>query len=280
MNASTHPAYEVPRPVTGFASVVLCDNPGTMELEGTNTWILRAPEAEGCVVVDPGPADAPAHTAAVVAAASAGGGRVETILVTHRHQDHTGGIDALARRTGAPVRAWAGAHCRDAAPLRDREVILAAGLRFTVLHTPGHTADSVSLTVEERDGPDRGRLERAIATGDTVLGRGTTVLDATDGSLREYLDSLDLLIDEGTGCVMLPGHGPEQADLVAVAQEYKRHREQRLVEIRRVLDELGLPPAAADPMAVVAKVYAGVDRALWPAARLSVEAQLAYLAGR
>lgn len=286
MSTSAHPAYEVPRPVTGFASVVLCRNPGTMELEGTNTWLLRAPGVDRCVVVDPGPADAPDHTAAVVAASLADGGRVEAILVTHRHRDHTGGIDALAARTGAPVRAWSGELCRDAAPLRDREVVAAAGLRITVVHTPGHTADSVSLLVEQAQPvpqhAERGPTApgRALLTGDTILGRGTTVLDPTDGNLREYLDSLDLLIREGVGCAMLPGHGPEHADAVAVAQDYRRHRERRLIEIRRALDELGLPPAAADPVAVVAKVYADVDRALWPAARMSVEAQLNYLAGR
>ncbi|MFD1505410.1 MBL fold metallo-hydrolase [Georgenia yuyongxinii] len=286
MNTPTHPAYEVPRAVTGFASVVLCHNPGAMELEGTNTWILRAPGVDGCVVVDPGPADAPAHTAAVTAACSTDGGRVEALLVTHRHHDHTGGLDALAARTGAPVRAWSSDFCRGAAPLRDREVVQAAGLRITVLHTPGHTADSISLLVEHQPPASKhtphlaAPPERALLTGDTVLGRGTTVLDPADGSLAQYMDSLNLLIDQGRDGVMLPGHGPERPDVVAVAREYRRHREQRLVEIRRALDELGLPPTAADPMAVVAKVYADVDRALWAAARMSVEAQLDYLAGR
>ncbi|SIR95216.1 MBL fold metallo-hydrolase [Williamsia sterculiae] len=268
-----HPAYEVLRPVTSFAGVVLCHNPGTMELDGTNTWILRAPGSESCVVVDPGPKGHKKHIAAVAAA-----GPVETVVITHRHRDHTGGIDRLAARTGAPVRAWSRKYCRDAEPLRDREVIEAAGLRITVFHTPGHTADSISLLVEHGDAENHGS-ERAMLTGDTILGRGTTVLDPGDGGLRDYLHSLNRLIVEGDDCVLLPGHGPDHPELIPVARFYKAHREDRIDQIRDALEHLGVGPAKAKPMRVVRTVYADVDKKLWPAARMSVRAQLDYLAG-
>lgn len=260
-----HPAYGVLREVTPFASVLLCDNPGVMELDGTNTWILRAPGSTECVVVDPGP---PRHKKHVKKVAAQPG--IALTLITHRHFDHTGAIDALAKRTGAPTRARLRSHCRDAAPLRDREVIEIAGLRITVLFTPGHTGDSVSYLVEH-DG------QRAILTGDTILGSGTTVIDPSDGSLLDYMGSLNRLIVDGAEAALLPAHGPDHPTLEPVARFYKAHREERIDQIQAALDEMGVSAKKAKPMKVVRKVYADVDKKLWPAARMSVKAQLEYL---
>ncbi|MFG3703107.1 MBL fold metallo-hydrolase, partial [Micromonospora sp. NPDC047620] len=85
----THPAYGQLRPVTGTASVLLADNPNQMTLEGTNTWILRAPDRSDCVVIDPGPKDK-AHSEAIARATD---GNIALTLITHHHHDHTGGID-------------------------------------------------------------------------------------------------------------------------------------------------------------------------------------------
>ena len=262
----SHPAYGVPRAVTPFASVVLCDNAGVMELDGTNTWVLRAPGSPTAVVVDPGPPRAKRHLRRVAEAS----GDVELTLVTHRHHDHTGALRRWWKQTGSSTRAHSETFTRAAPRLRDREVIEAAGLTITALHTPGHTADSMSFLVEWES-------QRAILTGDTILGHGTTVLDPADGGLADYFSSLNKLIVEAADATLLPGHGPDHARLDPVARFYKAHREQRLDQIRQALDDLKLSPHEAKPMKVVAAVYRDVDKKLWPAARMSVKAQLEYL---
>lgn len=173
------------RRITRLASVLRAENPSPMTLEGTNSWLLRAPGADGVVVVDPGP-DLDEHVRALAAA-----GPVELVLITHRHGDHTDAIDALHALTGAPVRAALPEHCRDAPPLIDGQRITAAGVGIEVLATPGHTSDSLSFRVldDETPAPEgsggSGQPVSPILTGDTVLGRGTTMLDHPDGTLRD-----------------------------------------------------------------------------------------------
>jgi glyoxylase-like metal-dependent hydrolase (beta-lactamase superfamily II) len=253
----SHPLYERPRPVSPYASVLLARNPSPMTLDGTNTWLLRAPGSQSCLVVDPGPED-PEHLRAVVAAA----GEVAEILLTHGHLDHSAGAAALRALTRAPVRALDPAQRLGGEGLGEGDVVAAAGVEVRVLATPGHTADSLCFAVGD-----------AVLTGDTVLGRGTTVVAHPDGRLADYLDSLRRLNDLGTRTV-LPGHGPELPDLAAITSAYLAHREERLDQIRAALDQLG-PDAAA--MDVVRVVYADVDPVLWPAAEQSVRAQLEYL---
>jgi glyoxylase-like metal-dependent hydrolase (beta-lactamase superfamily II) len=111
-----------------------------------------------------------------------------------------------------------------------------------------------------------------VLTGDTVLGRGTTVVAHPDGALAPYLDSLRRIVALG-GMTLLPGHGPVRADAAALATEYLAHREARLAQVRAAV-----AAGAATAPEVVRVVYADVDEALWPAAELSVRAQLDYLA--
>ena len=255
----SHPAYGRLRRVTDSASVLLADNPGLMTLEGTNTWVLSAPGSNEIVVVDPGPDDAE-HVRRLAEFTN-----VALVLISHRHGDHTGAIEQFVEVTGAPVRAVDTEHIRGGqSPLTDGEVIRAAGLQITVLATPGHTADSVSFLVDD-----------AVLTADTVLGRGTTVIDTTDGSLRDYLESLRRL--RGLGArVVLPGHGPELPGIADVADMYLAHREERLNQVRGALKALGEDASARQ---IVEHVYTDVDEALWDAAEWSVQAQLDYLRG-
>ncbi len=118
-------------------------------------------------------------------------------------------------------------------------------------------------------------LEDAVLTADTVLGRGTTVMDKEDGNLTAYLESLHRLRGLGARAV-LPGHGPELPDLEAVAQGYLAHRQERLEQVRAALRELGEDAGARQ---VVEHVYTDVDEKLWDAAEWSVQVQPDHLRG-
>ncbi len=153
-----------------------------MTLDGTNTWLIAEPGSPAAVVVDPGPDDE-GHLRRVRALAAAAGRRVARILLTHGHRDHSAGARRLAELTGASVQALDPAHRLGAEGLSAGDVITAAGCEIRVIATPGHTADSVSLLLP---------ADGAVLTGDTVLGRGTTMI-SRDGSLADYLGSLDRL---------------------------------------------------------------------------------------
>ncbi|MHA6620549.1 MBL fold metallo-hydrolase [Pseudonocardia sp. DLS-67] len=255
-------AYGVLRPVTPLASVLLAENPSPMTLDGTNTWVLRAPGEEACVVVDPGEEDEE-HLQRVAAQ-----GPVELVLLTHRHHDHAGGARRFAELTGAPVRALDRTLVLGSEALGDGDVVAAAGVELRVVATPGHTSDSLSFLLA---GPG---AAPAVLTGDTILGRGTTVIAHPDGALGPYLDSLRRLIELAPATAVLPGHGPELPDAHTVATAYLAHREERLEQVREALARLG---PDTTPRQVVEVVYADVDRVLWPAAELSVRAQLDHL---
>ena len=240
---------------------VLAPNPGPMTLDGTNTWVLREPGASRSVVVDPGPLD-DRHLDAV----SESAGAVGVVLLTHGHLDHSEGARAFAGRAGCAVRALDPQFRYGGEGLHDGDVIDVDGLEVRVVATPGHTSDSLSFLVPG---------ERAALTGDTVLGRGTTVVAHPDGVLAAYVASLRWLrrlAEEHEIEVVWPGHGPVVDDVLAVVDFYLRHRAERLDQVRAAV-----AAGSDEPMDVVRTVYADVDRRLWPAAELSVRAQLEYL---
>jgi glyoxylase-like metal-dependent hydrolase (beta-lactamase superfamily II) len=242
----------------GWCTLVRADNPSPMTLEGTNTYVLRASHAPGAVVVDPGPLDE-RHLGEVAAL-----GPVQLILLTHGHPDHAEGAHLFQEMTGAPMVAVQRRLVVDAETLRGGETFGdVGGLTLRVIATPGHTSDSMTFVVEGD--------EPALLTGDTILGRGTTVVAHPDGQLAPYLDSLARLRDLGP-MLLLPGHGPVRSDAAALAAAYLTHREKRLDQVRAAL-------AAGDRSAqdVVRRVYVDVDPSVWPAAELSVRAQLDYL---
>jgi glyoxylase-like metal-dependent hydrolase (beta-lactamase superfamily II) len=245
------------------ATCVLAPNPGIMTLDGTNTWVLKEHADTRAVVVDPGPLDQ-GHLDRVVEVA----GRVGVVLLTHGHLDHSEAARTFGEMVGAPVRALDPAHRLGDEGLRDGDVVELDGLEVRVVGTPGHSSDSLSFVLPAED---------AVLTGDTVLGRGTTVVAHPDGRLGAYLDSLHrlhALAEAREVHHVWPGHGPVIDDALAVLDFYLAHRRERLEQVRAALDELGRDATARR---VVEHVYTDVDPVLWGAAELSVRAQLDYL---
>jgi glyoxylase-like metal-dependent hydrolase (beta-lactamase superfamily II) len=251
---------------TARAWCVLAPNPSPMTLDGTNSWVIAEPGSSAVVVVDPGPEDED-HLRRLLAAASAGDRHVAQIVLTHGHLDHSAGAARFAELTGAPVGALDPGLRLGTEGYGPGDVITVSGCELRVVATPGHTADSLSLLLTADGG---------LLTGDTVLGRGTTVI-ASDGSLGDYLRTLGKLrslADDAGLRVLLPGHGPLLGDPARVLDYYIAHRQERLDQVRAAV-----AAGARTPAEVVAIVYADVDKALWPAAEQSVRAQLAFLAG-
>jgi glyoxylase-like metal-dependent hydrolase (beta-lactamase superfamily II) len=250
---------------TARALCVLAPNASPMTLDGTNTWIVAEPDSPLAVVIDPGPQDE-AHLANVVAAAEALGKRVALTLLTHGHPDHAEGASRFAELTGTRVRALDPALRLGDEGLAAGDTVTTGGLELRVVATPGHTADSLCFHLP---------ADGAVLTGDTVLGRGTTVVAHPDGRLGDYLDSLRrlqaLTVDGGVDTV-LPGHGPVLDDARGAVEFYLAHRAHRLAQV-----ETAVEGGLRTPGDVVAHVYADVDRSLWPAAEMSVRAQMDYL---
>jgi glyoxylase-like metal-dependent hydrolase (beta-lactamase superfamily II) len=247
--------------VTERAHCVLAPNPGPMTLDGTNTWVLLEPGSTEAVVIDPGPLDE-AHLRRVLDHVASRGARVTQTILTHGHLDHAESAERFAELTGAPTRAVGRGHD----DLGDGDVVRAGGLELRVVATPGHTSDSLSFALP---------ADHALLTGDTVLGRGTTVVAHPDGELAAYLDSLEKiagLTGGGQVSTILPGHGPVVPDASAMVAFYRVHRRERLEQVRQALAE-----GAQGVEDVVERVYADVPAEVWPAARLSVAAQLEYL---
>ncbi|CAM5632615.1 MBL fold metallo-hydrolase OS=Streptomyces tendae OX=1932 GN=F3L20_01425 PE=4 SV=1 [Streptomyces tendae] len=236
-----------------------------MTLDGTNTWILSEPDSDLAVVVDPGPLD-DGHLRHVVGTAEQAGKRVALTLLTHGHPDHAEGAARFAELTGTKVRALDPALRLGDEGLTAGDVVTVGGLELRVVPAPGHTADSLCFHLP---------ADRAVLTGDTVLGRGTTVVAHPDGRLGDYLDTLrrlrSLTVDDGVHTV-LPGHGPAPDDAQGAVEYYLAHRAHRLAQVETAVEN-----GHRTPSEVVAHVYADVDRSLWPAAELSVRAQLKYL---
>ena len=266
------PPYGPPEQLSARVRRVTARNPGPFTGTGTGTYIVGRGEV---AVIDPGPDD-PAHLAALDAALA--GERVAAILVTHTHRDHSPAARPLAAATGAPVMGCAplapredGARVEegfdpDHAPdrvLAEGDVVAGPGWTLRALHTPGHTSNHLCFALAE---------ERALFSGDHVMGWSTTVIVPPDGSMRAYLDSLRRVAGRDDA-ILYPTHGPAVTQPQRHVRGLIRHRLAREAQIERLLAE-----GVADIASMVARLYAGIDRRLWPAAGRSVEAHLIALA--
>jgi len=254
-------------------------NPGPFTAAGTNTYIVGAGRV---AVIDPGP-DVTAHVDGLLAALA--GETVSHILLTHTHRDHSGAVEALKARTGATV--LSGGRHRAARPLQPGEadalatsgdmshrpdVILAAGdlvdgdgWRIVAVPTPGHTHNHIAFAL-----PAAG----VIFTGDHVMGWSSTIVAPPEGSMRDYMASLDRLAQRPER-LLLPGHGPPVDDGRGRIEELRQHR---LAREAAILARVRAGEAAIPAM--VRSIYRDIDPALHPAAALSVLAHLELLVER
>jgi len=255
------------------------ENPGPFTFFGTNTYLLGT---RRLVVVDPGPALAP-HVDAILRAAD--GASIEAILVSHTHVDHSPGARLLKEKTGAPI-AGCGIHTaarelmeneinpldasgdKEHVPdrqLREGDIYRAAGISFETIETPGHTANHLCFALGE---------ENLLLSADHVMGWSTSIVAPPDGSMRDYMASIDKLLNRPEQ-TYLPGHGGVIRDALSYVRDLKQHRLNRESSI---LSELG--SAAQTIPQIVARLYADVDPSLHRAAGLSVFAHLEDLAER
>jgi len=249
--------------LTPLVRRVLGLNPGLMTGPGTNTYLVGAREP---ILLDTG-AGVPDYVPLLktfLATERLGG--IPHALLTHRHRDHMGGVPDVRRAyPRIPVGKLV---VNDPSlpvpmePLADGAVVRGEGVTLRAIHTPGHASDHLCYYLEE---------ERALFTGDLILGGSTTVIPPDDGDLGQYLASLRGLLALDIQRIY-PGHGPVLEPARPVIEEYIAHRLEREAQI---LAALG---AGAETVAeIVARVYRDVDPALHPVARLSVQSHLAKL---
>ncbi|HLR44224.1 MAG TPA: MBL fold metallo-hydrolase [Brevibacterium sp.] len=245
--------------------LVLADNPSPMTLEGTNSYVLRSRDGASALLLDPGPMLTDHRDALLRTVGSA---QLSAIVLTHRHADHSGLLESAGEwAPGVPVHAVDPTFATGAAPLADGDRIAFGAHEadaVSIVTTPGHTDDSVSVIHGSR-----------LFAGDTVLGRGTTMVSFPDGSLGDYLDSLERLIAleaAGTVTTIAPAHGEQRDDVADLLSHYLSHRRERIDQVREVLAS---GRTTAEEVADV--VYADVPDSVKPAALQIVRAQLAYI---
>ena len=263
---------EMPEPLVRR---VLAANPSAFTYTGTQTYVIGA--SEDVAVIDPGP-DEPEHIAALLA--TIGSARVEAIMCTHTPRDHSPAAAPLAALTGAPIVGCAPLSLSDDGPradasfdsgyspdrvLTDGERVSGSGWTLTAVATPGHTSNHLCFALEESG---------ALFTGDHVMGWSTSVVSPPDGDMTEYMASLQKLHDRNDR-VYYPAHGPEVTKTRQFVRGMIGHRRQRENQILKLLGE-----TPQEIVAMVPRMYKGVDQGLWPAAGRSVLAHLIDLESR
>lgn len=276
--------YEEAQRVSPMISRLLARNPSPFTFKGTGVYIIGADSGRDVAVIDPGPL-LDEHVAALKRALD--GKRLTHILVTHTHSDHSPAAEPLKQWSGAPTYGF-GPHGsgklrtdatggaeesvkveeggdRDFVPdvaVRDGDRIEGDGFAFECVYTPGHTSNHVCYALTE---------EKALFTGDHVMGWSTTVVTPPDGDMAEYMASLRKLLARDDR-ILYPTHGAPIREPKPFLEAYIAHRLEREAQILACIrDGLATIPE------MVARMYADVDKRLHPAASRSVLAHLIQL---
>lgn len=235
-------------------------NAGPKTLEGTRTYVVGTSHA---YVIDPGPL-LPEHLERVTRFLRITGRSAAGILLTHGHPDHAAGASLLSSMLGVPV--WAAEtlpypqyHAPAHHSLYGDTVLVVDGDVLRVVLTPGHTPDSVCFWSPR---------ERVLFAGDTILGRGTSLVAPPEGDMAAYMDSLDTL-QRLRPRIIAPGHGPIVTDGASTIAEYIGHRKMREAGILASLND-----GPATVRQLVARLYSDVDQHLWPLAEGSIVSHL------
>jgi glyoxylase-like metal-dependent hydrolase (beta-lactamase superfamily II) len=268
--------YAIAEQISPLIRRVLARNASPFSYTGTQSYIV----GHGTIaVIDPGPlGDDPAHVGELIRLTR--DEKIVAILCTHTHRDHSPAAAPLAAATGAPVIGCAPLVIEDDGPrsdasfdatytpgrvLADGEQLAGPGWTLTAVATPGHTSNHLCFALEE---------EKALFSGDHIMGWSTTVVSPPDGDMADYMRSLQLLIDRDDK-VCYPAHGPAVDKPQRLARGMMGHRKQREGQILRLLEKgVGAIPDMVEQM------YKGVDPRLHGAAGRSVLAHLIDLRDR
>jgi len=255
---------------------IIAENPSPFTLYGTGTYVLGSGEV---AVIDPGPAD-PTHIQALID--GLGDERISHILVTHTHMDHSPGAELLAQHTDASTYAF-GPHgagkLQEGVPVeeggdmefepdhevRHGDVIEGGDWSAECVYTPGHTSNHMCFQLRE---------QRALFTGDHVMGWSTSIISPPDGDMLAYMDSLHLLL-ERDDAIYWPTHGPCIEDTQTHVRAFIEHRKERE---RQIIDcvEQGIHRIKE----MVPRMYVGTPEFMYPAAARSVLAAVECLVAR
>lgn len=270
--------YGKPTAIAPGVRRIVANNGGPLTFHGTNTYLVGT---KSLAIIDPGPDD-PAHHDAILQAAA--GTPITHILVTHRHRDHVDGTLALQSATGAKTAAYDGTRSlrgmsinaptgedfidlefvpdRD---LKDGDVVEGEDWRLNVVHTPGHAPDHLCFAFDS---------ERIFFSGDHVMSWNTTVIAPPEGSMADYITSLEMLLERNDD-LYLPGHGGRLETPQRMVRAYLLHR--RLRE-QSILDAVRNGHSSISSL--VSEIYSGVPRSVVGAAALSVLAHVELLHAR
>jgi glyoxylase-like metal-dependent hydrolase (beta-lactamase superfamily II) len=266
---SLQPHYGVPERLSARVERVLAPNPGPFTFRGTGVYIVG--DGNEVAVIDPGP-NLPEHVAALKSVL--GARKVRHILITHNHNDHSPAAAPLKEWSGAPIYGVAlaamgrsGEESYDRAFKPDVEVkdgtwIAGDGFILECVFTPGHTSNHMCYGLRE---------EKALFTGDHVMGWSTSVIAPPDGNMGDYMRSLEKLIARDDQ-ILYPTHGSPIPEPAAFLRALLTHRRMREAQIAACI------PRGADTVpAIVARLYAELAPALIPAASLTVMAHLEHM---
>jgi len=274
MNVEEFPTGEL-MPLSTLVARVLAPNPSPFTFTGTQTYVVGKADV---AVIDPGPAD-PAHLDTLLRIID--DRPVRAILCTHTHRDHSPASGPLAKATGASVIGCAplvldddgpradAAFDPDYAPDRiliDDEAIWGDGWTLAAVATPGHTSNHLCFALHE---------EKALFTGDHVMGWSTSVISPPDGDMAAYMASMQKLLGRDD-VVYYPAHGDPVENpqrWVRSMMGHRKHREGQILRHLRAHDAASIPE-------MVEKMYKGVDPRLHGAAGRSVLAHLIDLEAR